>query len=529
MWNKENLKNIMQNTSLIGFSMGEKNESSFQAVNPSTGEVSGVSYFSASEDEVVRACELAESAKFEMAAMSGTEKAVFLQLVADRIEKKVDDLVKVATFETGLPEGRIRGETARTCGQLRMFAELVEEGSWVDARIDSAIPDREPIPKPDLRSMLRPVGPVAVFCASNFPLAFSVAGGDTASALAAGCPVIVKAHHAHPGTALLVGEILVQSIKDSRMPEGCFSLLFGDGKTVGQSIVKHSSIKAVGFTGSRAGGRAIFDLASSREEPIPVFAEMSSINPIFLLPDLDLARMNEVAEGLYASATMGVGQFCTNPGVVFYPDSTVGNSFRDAFLDRMNKFQPGTMLHAGIKNSYYDDFGRMSQIDGVRILSKVSNEVSKNCDAGTVVLGAEIELFLKNPALSNEIFGPATMLISYKDISELISAAEILDGQLTASIFGAAQDLTKNDNLVDILETKVGRLLFNQFPTGVEVCESIVHGGPYPATTDGRSTSVGTGAILRFARPVCYQGFPDSFLPEELKDSNPLNIRRKKV
>jgi NADP-dependent aldehyde dehydrogenase len=519
----------MQNTSLIGFSVGEKNESSFHAVNPSTGEASSVSYFSASENEVVRACELAESAKFEMAGMSGMEKAIFLRLVADRIEQKVGELVKVATFETGLPEGRIRGETTRTCGQLRMFAALVEEGSWVDARIDSEIPDREPVPKPDLRSMLRPVGPVAVFCASNFPLAFSVAGGDTASAWAAGCPVIVKAHHAHPGTALLVGEIVVQSIKDSKMPEGCFSLLFGEGRTIGQSIVKQSSIKAVGFTGSRAGGRAIFDLASSREEPIPVFAEMSSINPIFLLPDMDLARMNEVAEGLYASATMGVGQFCTNPGVVFYPDTTIGHSFKDTFLDRMNEFEPGAMLHVGIKDSYYGDIDKMSRIDGVRVLSKSRNEISKNCYVRTAVLGAEMDLFLKNPELSNEIFGPATMLISYKNESELISAAEILDGQLTASIFGSAQDLTKNDDLVSILETKAGRLLFNQFPTGVEVCESIVHGGPYPATTDGRSTSVGTGAILRFTRPVCYQGFPDSFLPDELKESNPLNIRRKKV
>ena len=518
----------MIETSLIGSSRGEQTGSTFRAVNPKTGTNSETEYSHSTEGEVQRSCELAQLATQSMAALSAKDKADFLRLVADRIDGAVDQIVSVMTAETGLPEARVRGETGRTSGQLRMFAGLVEEGSWVDARIDRAIPERQPIPKPDLRAMLRPVGPVAVFCASNFPLAFSVAGGDTASAWAAGCPVIVKAHHAHPGTALLVGQLIVQAVKESGLPEGAFSLLFGEGRTIGQALVKNSLIKAVGFTGSRSGGRALFDLASQRKEPIPVFAEMSSINPIFLLPELTEEKMEEIAEGLYTSATLGVGQFCTNPGIVFYPDNKEGAIFRNVYVEKMKLFTASSMLHRGIRESYDLEIQEIAKQEGVEELFRSDAPVGGGgCDVGTCVLSTTLDSFLNNSKLASEIFGPATLLVSYQNKDDLLKVANGLEGQLTASLFGLEENLSEYENLLDILETKAGRLLFNQFPTGVEVCESMVHGGPYPATTDSRTTSVGTGAILRFARPVCYQGFPDDFLPIELGDGNLNKISRK--
>jgi NADP-dependent aldehyde dehydrogenase len=463
-----------------------------------------------------------------MASLSGKEKADFLRSLADLIDSAVDELVEIMPKETGLPEGRVRGEAGRTSGQLRMFGKLVEEGSWVDARIDRANPDRQPLPKPDLRAMLRPVGPVAVFCASNFPLAFSVAGGDVASAWAAGCPVIVKAHHAHPGTALLVGELITTAVQKCGLPEGAFSLLFGEGRKTGQALVKNPIIRAVGFTGSRSGGRALFDLASQRRDPIPVFAEMSSINPIFLLPELTQDEFDKIADGLFVSATMGVGQFCTNPGIVFYQEGVPGNNFRNSFVEKMKKFEPATMLHRGIRNSYGQEIEKISNGEVVKVLlGSDDNKGEGGCDAMPCVLETSVNHFLNDSNLAQEIFGPATLLVSYRDRDDLLRVADQLEGQLTASLFGHAENLDEHEGLIDILETKAGRLLFNQFPTGVEVCESIVHGGPYPATTDSRSTSVGTGAILRFARPVCYQGFPGDFLPPELKNENPNKINRK--
>ena len=518
----------MIETSLIGYSRGTPGSKTFQATNPTTGENLITEYCSASQEEVGRACELAKLASLSMNALSGRDKAKFLCSLADRIDRSIVDIVVIMTAETGLPEARVRAEAGRTRSQLLMFANLLEEGSWVDARIDRALPDRKPVPKPDLRAMLRPIGPVAVFCASNFPLAFSVAGGDSASAWAAGCPVIVKAHHAHPGTALLIGKLVVQSVKECGLPEGAFSLIFGSGRTIGKAIVEDQAVKAVGFTGSRSGGRALFDLASSRSEPIPVFAEMSSINPIFLLPDLGKVEMEKVAEGLHISATMGVGQFCTNPGVVFYPDNDIGESFRTAYLEKMKSSGAGVMLHKGILESYNSGIREMREHEGVEELIS-GDELSEpsGCGASPCVLETKVERFLNDPELSNEIFGPSTLLVSYSQSEDILKVAKQLEGQLTVSLFGNERNLDEHENLVDILETKAGRILFNQFPTGVEVCSSIVHGGPYPATTDSRTTSVGTGAILRFARPVCYQGFPDEFLPMELKDDNPLGINRK--
>jgi len=514
-------------TSLIGSSRGENSGDLFYSNNPSTGEVLPVAYATATETETDRAAELAQTATSVLAALSGDEKAKFLRTVADNVDAIVEDLVAIVTVETGLPEPRVRGETARTSGQLRMFADLVEEGSWVDARIDHAIPDRQPIPKPDLRSMLRPVGPVGVFCASNFPLAFSVAGGDTASAFAAGCPVIVKAHHAHPGAALSVGKAVTAAVASHGLPEGTFSLLYGGGRTVGQRLVSHPCLKAVGFTGSRSGGRALFDLASSRCEPIPVYAEMSSVNPIFLLPSALAERGEQIAQGLQGSATLGVGQFCTNPGIVLHEKGAAGDAFKAAFAKLMGESAAAPMLHSGIRAAYGKGVSALTGCSGVEILTEAGEgRGAGSCDAGTSVFAVDAETFLSNEALSEEIFGPSTLLVACENREQMLAAARNLEGQLTASIFGAEQELAESSDLIDVLETKAGRLLFNQFPTGVEVCHSMVHGGPYPATSDGRSTSVGTGAILRFARPVCYQGFPDERLPDELKDANPLGINR---
>ena len=517
----------MTESSLIGFSKGSVTDATFNATNPLTGETSETSYCHASEEDVLKACQLASEAALEMAALSGAQKAIFLRELAERIEGLVDELVVTMTSETGLPEPRVRGETARTAAQLRMFADLVESGNWVDARIDRAQPDRQPLPKPDLRSMLRPVGPVVVFCASNFPLAFSVAGGDSASAWAAGCPVIVKAHHAHPGTALLVGNAIVESVRVSGLPEGAFSLIFGSGKTVGQSLVNHPVIKAVGFTGSRAGGRALFDLASQRDEPIPVYAEMSSVNPIFILPGLGVEKMNEIAGGLQASATLGVGQFCTNPGIVFYPRGPEGESLVASYLLKMKETASSPMLHKGIRKAYGEGLDSLSECEGVEVLFRAPDETGEGgCHAGASVFSTDSESFLSDEGMVEEVFGPSTLLVSYETSADLLRVADSLEGQLTASLFGEEKELSQYEELLDLLETKAGRLLLNQFPTGVEVCSSVVHGGPYPATTDARSTSVGTGAILRFARPVCYQGFPDELLPEELQDSNPMKISR---
>ena len=514
-------------TSLIGSSRGRDSEDLFHANNPATGEVLATAYAVATETETDKASELAEKAAPVLSALSGSEKAKFLRTVADKVDAIVEELVSIVTIETGLPEPRVRGETARTSGQLRMFADLVEEGSWVDARIDHALPDRQPIPKPDIRSMLRPVGPVAVFCASNFPLAFSVAGGDTASALAAGCPVIVKAHHAHPGSALVVGKAVVAAVESCGLPEGTFSLLYGGGRTVGQQLVGHPALKAVGFTGSRSGGRALFDLAASRPEPIPVYAEMSSVNPIFILSGALAERTEEIVQGLHGSATLGAGQFCTNPGIVLHEKGEVGDAFKVAYAKLMGESSDATMLHAGIRDAYGKGVSSIAGHADVATLTSLADEAGPGgCTAGTAVFAVDAETFLSTEALSDEIFGPSTLLVACEDLEQMLRAANKMEGQLTASLFGTEEELAEATDLVEALETKAGRILFNQFPTGVEVCHSIVHGGPYPATSDGRSTSVGTGAILRFARPVCYQGFPQEHLPDELQDSNPLGIKR---
>lgn len=511
-------------TSIIGFSRGDKTSDTFTAFDPTTGAPIEPKFHSATIEALENAAGLAHDARLKYASVPPSDRATLLRKIADNIEALGDTLIERASLETALPNQRFIGERTRTCGQLRMFADVLEEGSWVDARIDHAIPDRQPIPKPDVRSMLKPLGPVAVFCASNFPLAYSVAGGDTASALAAGCPVVVIGHTAHPGTAELVGTALMKAAKDCDMPEGTFSLLFSSGYEIGQALVKHLAIKAVGFTGSRKGGRALMDIAAARPEPIAVYTEMSSVNPTFILPSAINERGDAIAAGLHASVTGGVGQFCTKPGLVFVP----GDEGTDVFVSKVRGLvtatEPAPLLTKGIQKTFDDaSVKRESEVEVTAANNKSNLE---GFAVNPSIFETSAISYLKTPDLNEEIFGPTTLLIRSSKKDELLEIARSLEGQLTASVHGTEEDLIEYADLIAILETKAGRLIFNGFSTGVEVCPSMVHGGPYPATSDGRSTAVGTRAITRFARLVCYQNFPQNALPEELKDHNPNKIWR---
>jgi 2,5-dioxopentanoate dehydrogenase len=513
--------------SIIGFRRGDRSGEPSHGLNPSTGEQLEPGYFPASPAEVDAAANLAHKAFATYSRTSGGERAAFLREIAEKIEALGESLVTRATEETGLPAARIKNETGRTCHQLRLFAGLVEEGSWVDARIDRADPARQPAPKPDVRSMFRPLGPVVVFCASNFPLAFSVAGGDTASALAGGNPVIVKAHHAHPGTAELVGLAVCEAARECDLPEGVFSLLYGAGSKVGMALIKHPLVKAGGFTGSRAGGRSIMDAAAARPEPIPFYAEMSSINPVFILPGALATNRETLAAGLHASVTLGAGQFCTNPGLVLMADDSNAAAFVETFGSMMAGSPQFTMLTPGIGSAYRA--GLASHQNQPQVTTVVNGSIDQGaggCATGAALFQADASTYLANPELSAEVFGPATLIVKHSSRDQLLEIARTLEGHLTATVHGTEEDLREFSDLLSILEDKVGRLVFNGFPTGVEVCHAMVHGGPYPATSDGRSTSVGTRAIMRFIRPVCYQGFPESQLPDELKNENPLGIWR---
>ncbi|MHB8755276.1 MAG: aldehyde dehydrogenase (NADP(+)) [Candidatus Acidiferrales bacterium] len=511
----------------MGSELGGTRGRTFRATNPATGGEIEPNYYSADTKEAGHAAELAARACAEYCGASGKTKGALLRKIAEQIEALGDDLVTRAVQETALPLARIKSETARTCFQLRMFAELVEEGSWAGARIDRANPERTPVPKPDVRSMWKPLGPVAIFCASNFPIAFSVAGGDTASALAAGNPVVVRAHAAHPGSAEMVGQAIRRAVKESKLPEGVFSLLFDAGIEVGLAIVNHPAIKAIGFTGSRSGGRALMDAAAARPEPIPVFAEMSSINPVFILPGAMKERGAEIAKGLHASVTLGAGQYCTKPGVIVVGDDPGAREFGANVRELMKSSSEFTLLTSRIREAYRSGVdARSREGKAGHALRSTEDAEAKGFRVGTALFETDATAFLQNADLQAEIFGPATLLVRQGSREELLAIAHALDGHLTATIHGTEDDLREFAELVAILETKVGRLIFNGYPTGLEVCHAMVHGGPYPATSDGRSTSVGTQAIYRFARPVCYQDFPDPSLPDELKNENPLGIWR---
>ncbi len=517
----------LEGLSLLGPGRVKPSGKPTPAINPATGAALEPGYFWATTADVEHAAQLAARAFAEYGRWPAKQRAALLRRIADLFETNAPAIQERAGQETALPPGRLQGETARTCGQLRLFASLIEEGWWLDARIDHADPNRKPLPKADLRSMLAPLGPVVVFSSSNFPFAFSVAGGDTASALAAGCPVMVKPHQGHLGTSELVGLVVQRAARECDAPEGIFSLLFGPGRDIGMALVKHPLVKAVGFTGSRAGGRALMDAAAARPEPIPVYAEMGSINPVFLLPGALQQNTEPIAAGLQASVTLGVGQFCTNPGLVFVESGPAAQAFLKKLEAAMAATPPGTMLTAGLCAAYQSGVEKFSKTAGVRHAASVNVEAGAGkARAGASLFVTDAETFLGNHRLMDEVFGPSTLVVECSSRREMLAAAQQLEGQLTATIHGTPEDFAASRDLLAVLETKAGRLVCNGFPTGVEVGHAMTHGGPYPATADGRSTSVGTRAIERFVRPVSYQNFPNAALPDELKESNPLNLWR---
>jgi alpha-ketoglutaric semialdehyde dehydrogenase len=511
--------------SFIGSRRGAAGGAIIHGMNPATGQRLEPEYFSASTVEVDQAVELAAQAFPVYAATSGKARGAFLRRIADGLDSIQQQLAERAHLETALPMPRLLGEVTRTTGQLRVFASLTEEGSWVEARIDSPLPERKPLPRPALRSMLRPLGPVVVFGPSNFPLAFSVAGADAASALAAGCPVIVKAHSAHPGTGELVAEIVQQAVADAGFPEGVFSLVYDAGVEVGAALVRHPLVQAVAFTGSLGAGRALMDMAAARTHPIPCFAEMASCNPVFILPGALAKDADAVAQGLFNSFTLGAGQMCTKPGIVLLPEQRQTPAFAARLADLVTQAQPFTLLTAGIARAYASGTSLRGTHAPLTAQAAVT-DAAPACPANAQVFTTTLNEFLAQPELSEEIFGPDTLLVYCDSADEYLRAAQALDGHLTATVLGSEEDLAAHRELIAVLEQKAGRLIFNGFPTGVEVADAMVHGGPYPSTSDSRFTSVGSAAIYRFARPVCFQNFPDALVPEELKAANPLGVLR---
>lgn len=468
---------------------------------------------------VEEACNASEQASWSFGQTTRAKRAEFLNAIADEIESRGDAITKIGSEETGLPAARLEGERGRTTGQLRLFASHILSGEYLDRRHDAALPDRAPIPRPELHMMQRPIGPVAVFGASNFPLAFSVAGGDTAAALAAGCPVVVKGHSAHPGTGELVAQAIDAAIKSTGIHPGSFSLIQGGNREVGTALVQHPSIKAVGFTGSLGGGRALFNLCASRPEPIPFFGELGSINPMFLLPNAIRERGDEIAKAWVASLTMGAGQFCTNPGVVFLVAGAHASQFIEVTKAELEQIDVQTMLTDGIAEAFRDGAGEISEVQGV---AEVFAERCERRIATPQVFQVDLETWKNNERLSEEVFGPLGVIVLVEKPSEMVEVAKGLSGQLTCTIHMTPADADEAAGLVPILEHKAGRILANGFPTGVEVSDTMVHGGPYPASTNFGATSVGTLSIRRFLRPVCYQNIPSNLLPNDLQ-SGPAN------
>lgn len=508
---------MIQGKNSIGFHSSEEGAIKLKAIEVATLAELPESFIAATEDEVNQAVSLAATAAPTYAQIEPEKRALFLETIADEIEAIGDLLIERASSESGLPAARIQGERGRTCNQLRLFAEVVREGSWVEATIDTADPNRAPIPKPDIRKQLVGIGPVLVFTASNFPLAFSTAGGDTASALAAGCPVVVKAHEAHLGTNELVSNAILIAAKKTRMPNGTFSSLNGDGFKTGQQLIQHPGIKAVAFTGSYNGGMALYRLAQERKEPIPVFTEMGSTNPVVLCPE-KLKEDGESVATLYSgSITLGVGQFCTNPGLLIGISSKELDDFKTSLSSQLNNVPKATMLTQDIQ----DNFSRSKQL----VLSQQGVLCTTNGTATLAITSGKN--FIENTSLHHEVFGPLSLLVECKDENELMQVLDSLQGQLTGTIMAHERDQAIAKKVAYALQKKVGRMIWNGAPTGVEVGHAMHHGGPFPSTSDSRFTSVGVSAIKRFARPICYQDFPNELLPIALRDSNDLNIMRK--
>lgn len=498
----------------------------FRAVNPATGEDIGPEVTALTTDQLRAATDAAAAAFESYRSTTPSERATFLETIAEEIEGIGDELIETAHAESGLPVARIQGERGRTCGQLRLFAQVVRQGDHLRVRIDPAQPDRTPLPRPDLRQRHIALGPVAVFGASNFPLAFSTAGGDTASALAAGCPVIVKAHNAHPGTAELVGHAVASAAARTGMPAGVFSVVFGPGREIGTALVTDPVIQAVGFTGSRAGGLALAAAAAARPQPIPVYAEMSSVNPVIVLDGALEGDTAALAEGYLASLTSGSGQFCTNPGLLFLPTGEGADRFLAEVARIAGDATGQTMLTSQIREHFESGADRLETHADVTTVATGSTGSGPNAPAPRV-FSTELDRFVADDGLSDEVFGAAGLVIRYSDIDSLVAALHRIEGQLTATIHGTEADHDAARRIIPVLETKAGRLLWGGWPTGVEVSPAMVHGGPYPATSNSRTTSVGTLAIDRFQRPVCYQGLPGDVLPEPVRNENPWGLTRR--
>jgi NADP-dependent aldehyde dehydrogenase len=508
---------------LIG-SRALQRDQSFYAINPTTGETLPQAYCEATAEDVASACTLAESAFSVFAGLSPDSRAQLLEAIADAIVAIGDDLIVTAMSESGLPRVRLEGERGRTTGQLKMFAGELRKGEWLDVTIDPALPDRTP-PRADLRRMNVALGPVAVFGASNFPLAFSVAGGDTASALAAGCPVVVKGHPAHPGTGELVARAILQAVAKCGLPEGVFSFLPGASNVLGAALVADPRIKAAGFTGSRGGGLALAAIAAARPQPIPVYAEMSSINPVVLMPQALAARAEALGTGFAGSLMLGAGQFCTNPGVVIAIDGPELDRFVAAAAEALVAVEPPVMLTPGIHASYAAGVATLEANPTAQSIAQGQVSSAPNrCSAALFQTSASA--FLADRALSHEIFGGASVLVRCADIAEVQQVIAGLEGQLTTTLHMGEADSANAVSLLPLLQAKAGRVLANGWPTGVEVCSAMVHGGPFPATADGRTTSVGTLSMVRFLRPVCYQDIPEVLLPPALQAANPWKLPR---
>ena len=503
----------------IGNTLSAKGTVTHKTMNPKLNEENPTAFFQATLEEVDAAVELADKAFKEYRNISGGRRATFLNAIADEILALDSELTTMYSLESGLPEGRAQGERGRTVGQLRAFADLIVTEDWRNYTIDEAIPTRQPLPKSDIRKTSIPLGPVVVFAASNFPLAFSTAGGDTASALASGCPVIVKSHAMHSGTGELVASAIIKAAEKTGMPNGVFSNITGSGRVVGTALVKHPKVKAVGFTGSIAGGRALYNLAAEREEPIPVFAEMGSINPVVIMPNV-LTKKSEETASLYAgSITLGTGQFCTNPGLIVTIDGEDTTKFINDLAEKTVNIAPQCMLHPNIKGGFESNGKIVTSQKGVEIVKQVEGAIEANYAASKICAVSGTD-FLANPKMHTEVFGPFSLIVKAKNQEELIAVIDSLEGQLTGTVLAESEDFENLREVADALQAKVGRIIFNGVPTGVEVCESMTHGGPYPASSDSRFTAVGTGAIKRWVRPFSYQDWPNELLPNELKNKN---------
>ena len=516
---------MLHGKNYIGNSLSSKGKVIFKTFNPKLNQNNECDFTEATVDEVNKAANLAYNAFLEYKNVDSEKKSNFLNIIVEQLLLIEDDIVKVYCSETGLPEGRAKGELGRTVGQLRAFSDLLKKGDWVNASIDTADLHRIPLPKPDLRKMSIPLGPVVVFGASNFPLAYSTAGGDTASALAAGCSVIVKSHPMHAGTGELVSSAIIEAVKITGMPDGIFSNINSSGIQTGIDLVNNHLVKAVGFTGSLNAGRSLLNLANKRDEPIPIFAEMGSVNPVIILPEILQNDCDSIAANYAKSITLGSGQFCTNPGIIIGLKSDIFTQFVNSLSSSILDISPSCMLHPNILKNFEKNKNKLISSNSVKVVADFKPSTKPNYSSQALALVGGLD-FINNRDLQEEIFGPFSLIVECEDMQQLKSVVKQMSGQLTGTILASNNEMSLNKDLIDILKERVGRIIFNGVPTGVEVNASMLHGGPYPASTDSRFTAVGVKSIDRWVRPLSYQDFPNELLPDSLQDNNPKNILR---